>query len=296
MTSCRKRPQAGFVWLAAATALGLILSDDLIVRAASSSGAGAGALTDPNPFTLALKWLQGQGPAGGFAAFVLLALSVVLSQSGNLEKMAILLEKVAGWFGLKPKPTNSDAVRSSSIASAPADGQGGRGGGGNAIGKGTSVVGGFGGAGGGPRGGRGGDGGGGDAVGEGSMVIGGDGGGGGRSDGRGGRGGASPLKRVSPELLKSFGLTGNEGYGRGGSGESSPEYVRSLKALNVLSAEYLSANPTGHMEPMHGVLMPPIAWVNSRLSENGEPFHVELIDNGTDFHFSSNIEEEQLDD
>ena len=122
------------MWLAAAMALGLILSDNSIVRAASSSGAGAGALTDPNPFTLALKWLQGQGPAGGVAAVVLMALGVVLSQSGNLEKMASLLEKVAGWFGLKPKPTNSDAVRSSSIASVPADGQGGRGGGGNAIG------------------------------------------------------------------------------------------------------------------------------------------------------------------
>ena len=104
------------------------------------------------------------------------------------------------------------------------------------------------------------------------------------------------MKRVSPDLLKSFGLTGNEGYGQGGSGESSPEYVRRLKSLNVLSAEYLSANPTGHMEPMHGVLMPPIAWVNSRLSENGETFQVELIDNGTDFQFSSNIEEEQFDD
>ena len=198
-------------------------------------------------------------------------------------------------FRDKNAKTKSDAVRYSSITSAPANGQGGRGGGGNAIGKGTKVIGGFGGAGGGPRGGRGGDGGGGDAVGEGSMVIGGDGGGGGRSDGRGGRGGASPLKRVSPELLKSFGLTGNEGYGQGGSGESSPEYVRRLKVLNALSAEYLSANPTGHMEPMHGVLMPPIAYVNSRLSENGETFQVELIDNGTDFLFRANIQEERLD-
>jgi len=192
--------------------------------------------------------------------------------------------------------TNSEAVSFSSIASEPADGQGGRGGGGNAIGKGSAVIGGYGGAGGGPGGGRGGDGGGGDAVGEGSRVIGGDGGGGGRSDGRGGRGGDSPLKRVSPDLLKSFGLTGTEGYGQGGSGESSSDYVRRLKILNTLSAEYLSANPKGHMEPMHGVLMPPVAWVNSRLSENGEPFQVELIDNGTDFLFRSICEDERLDD
>jgi predicted negative regulator of RcsB-dependent stress response len=84
------------VWLAAAIALGLVLSDDLAVRAASGSGAGAGAITDPNPITLAIKWLQGQGRAGGVAAGVLLTLGVVLSQAGNLEK-------VASWLGLKRK-------------------------------------------------------------------------------------------------------------------------------------------------------------------------------------------------
>jgi tetratricopeptide (TPR) repeat protein len=79
-------------------ALGLVLTDDLIVRAASGSGAGAGAgaITDPNPITLAIKWLQGQGHAGALAACVLLVLGVVLSQAGNLEK-------VAGWLGLKRK-------------------------------------------------------------------------------------------------------------------------------------------------------------------------------------------------
>ena len=234
------------------------------------------------------------------AAWIGLVLSIVwLFKAPGFEPALACIGSLITLGGLAFRDKNakisSDAVRYSSISSAPADGQGGGGGGGNAIGKGTTVVGGFGGAGGGPRGGRGGDGGGGDDVGEGSRVIGGDGGGGGRSDGRGGRGGASPLKRVSPELLKSFGLTGNEGYGQGGSGESSPEYVRRLKALTALSAEYLSANPTGHMEPMHGVLMPPIAWVNSRLSENGETFQVELIDNGTDFLFRANIQEERLD-
>ncbi len=89
-------------------ALGLILSDDLIVRAASGSGAGAGAITDPNPITLAIKWLQGQGPAGALAGVVLLALGWVLSQAGNLEK-------VAGWFGLKrkqPPASGADAASS----------------------------------------------------------------------------------------------------------------------------------------------------------------------------------------
>ena len=164
-----------------------------------------------------------------------------------------------------------------------ADGSGGKGGSGNAIGKGSLVVGGRGGLGGSPGSGRGGDGGGGDASGEGSMVIGGDGGGGGRSDGRGGKGAPSPLKRLSPEALKSMGLTGNEGYGQGGGGANSPEYNRRLKVLNILSAEYLSKNPETHMIPMPGVLMPPLSWMNERLSEKRENFRIELIDNGTDF-------------
>ena len=77
-------------------ALGLALSDDLVVRAASGSGARGGAITDPNPISLAIKWLQGQGPAGAFAVAVLVELGWVLSQAGNLEK-------VAAWFGLKRK-------------------------------------------------------------------------------------------------------------------------------------------------------------------------------------------------
>lgn len=166
----------------------------------------------------------------------------------------------------------------------PADGRGGKGGGGNASGKGSLVLGGKGGPGGGPGGGRGGDGGGGDAVGDGSIVIGGDGGGGGgRPDGRGGIGAPSPLKKLSPEVLKSFGLTGNETYGQGGSSPNSPEYDRSLKVLNAISAEYIANNPKAKLESMPGVLMPPVSWVNKRLSERQETFRVELIDNGTDF-------------
>jgi hypothetical protein len=167
--------------------------------------------------------------------------------------------------------------------STPADGQGGRGGGGSAIGKNSTVFGGKGGKGGGPGGGRGGDGGGGDAVGDGSMVIGGDGGGGGRSDGRGGAGGPSPLKRLTQDQLKSWGLTGTEGYGQGGRGANSPEYDRSLRVLGTLSAEFAARYPNSQMTPMPGVLMPPIEWVNDRLSQMKENFRVELVDHGTDF-------------
>lgn len=186
---------------------------------------------------------------------------------------------------IEKQPAISTKIGVSSPLAEPSstDGQGGKGGGGNAIGKDSVVLGGRGGRGGGPGGGRGGNGGGGDAVGEGSMVIGGDGGGGGRSDGRGGAGGASPLKRLSPEKLKFWGLTGNEGYGQGGRGANSAEYDRSLKVLSLLSAEYASQNPGGHMVSMPGVLMPPVDWVNDRLSQMHETFRIELIDNGTDF-------------
>lgn len=166
----------------------------------------------------------------------------------------------------------------------PADGRGGKGGGRNAIGKNSQVIGGKGGPGGGPGGGRGGDGGGGDAVGEGSKVIGGDGGGGGgRSDGRGGIGAPSPITKLSPEELELFGLTGEEPYGQGGTSPNSPEYDKCVKVLNAISAEYSANNPKAKLEPMPGVLMPPVSWVNERLSQRRETFRVELIDNGTDF-------------
>jgi len=168
-------------------------------------------------------------------------------------------------------------------ATAQLDGQGGRGGGGNAAGRNSLVVGGRGGKAGGPGGARGGDGGGGDASGEGSIVIGGDGGDAGRADGRGGAGGASPLKKLSAEVLASFGLTGSEGYGQGGRGASSAEYDRSLRLLCRLSGEYASAHPSSPMTPMLGVLMPPVEWVNDRLSDLRESFRVELVDNETDF-------------
>lgn len=180
------------------------------------------------------------------------------------------------------------AVSSGVGGPAPADGQGGRGGGGNAVGKNSMVLGGHGGPGGGPGGGRGGPGGGGDATGEGSLVVGGDGGGGGGPDGRGGRGAASPLTRVPPEVLKRFGLTGSETYGQGGDGANTPEYDRRLRVLNILSAEYRSRNPTAPLMPMPGLLMPPVDWVNSWLSQARENFHVELAEKGSDFFLRTN--------
>jgi hypothetical protein len=184
----------------------------------------------------------------------------------------------------KARQSSSSASRAENL---PADGQGGRGGGGNAIGKGSIVMGGSGGLGGGPGGGRGGDGGGGDAVG-GALVVGGDGGGGGRADGGGGRGADSPLKKLPPEVLKKWGLTGNEGYGQGGDGGNTPEYDRQLRVLTVLSVEFLSQHPEAHMVPMRGVLMPPVDWINRRLTEKNENFRVEAIDNGRDFFLHDN--------
>ena len=84
-------------------------------------------------------------------------------------------------------------------------------------------------------------------------------------------------------MLKAFGLTGNEGYGQGGRGANTPEYDRSLRVLNLLSAEYQKKHPRNPMTPMPGLLMPPVEWVNRRLAEERESFRVELIDNQTDF-------------
>ena len=95
--------------LVAATALGLLISNDLVVRAASGSGAGGGAITDPNPITRAIQWLQGQGPIGALVGAVLLALGWVLSQAGNLEK-------VAGWFGLRRKQPQASGDEPASSA------------------------------------------------------------------------------------------------------------------------------------------------------------------------------------
>jgi predicted negative regulator of RcsB-dependent stress response len=93
-------------------ALGLVLSDDLVVRAASGSGAGAGAITDPNPITLAIKWLQGQGPAGALAVGVLLALGWVLSQAGNLEKVGSWLRSLLGLKHKQPPAAGPDPAPS----------------------------------------------------------------------------------------------------------------------------------------------------------------------------------------
>lgn len=168
-------------------------------------------------------------------------------------------------------------------------GEGGRGGGGNALGEQSIVIGGRGGRGG--AFGRGGDGGGGDATGVGSRVIGGNGGDAGRIDGRGGKGGDSGLKRLSRDELRSWGLTGNEGYGQGGAAANTAEYDRSLRVLCTLSAEYIGSNPGAPLVHTPGVLMPPIEWMNGRLADLRESFRLELIDNGTDFLLQPNSAE-----
>ena len=44
------------------------------------------------------------------------------------------------------------------------------------------------------------------------------------------------------------------------------------------------------MTPMPGVLMPPVEWVNERLSCLRETFRIELIDNGTDFFLLTHLQ------
>lgn len=166
-----------------------------------------------------------------------------------------------------------------------ASGQGGKGGGGNAVGKGSRVIGGNGGPGGSPGAGRGGDGGGGDAVGEGATVMGGDGGGGGRFDGRGGAGAKSTLSKVPPETLRAFGLTGKETYGQGGNGANSPEYDRMLRVVTALSLEFKAANSSSQLTTLPGLSMAPVDWINERLAQSNESFRVELADFGHDFLF-----------
>jgi hypothetical protein len=239
-----------------------------------------------------------------FLGVMLLAGGAVWTMHSGLNlawKVACTVALVAASFFVsrkieKMRPAKSGTELSQvSSPSVPvsADGSGGRGGGGNAVGKNAVVIGGRGGRGGDGRTGRGGDGGGGDAVGNGSRVIGGDGGDAGRIDGRGGAGGASPLKRLSLEELKSWGLTGNEGYGQGGAAANTDEYDRSLGVLTLLSAEYTLKNPMGKLTQMPGVSMPPIEWVNDRLTEMRESFQVELIDNGIDFLLRPNSPSDQ---
>lgn len=210
----------------------------------------------------------------------------------NLATAFGLIVAALGGYGSyhyqqKIKKTEDAMSNGKSAYGMPVDISGGNGGAAKAI-DGGVALGGSGGRSGVGSGGAGGDA---EASGAGSMSIGGDGGDSGRSDGRGGKGGDSPLKKLSPEYLKSWGLTGNEGYGQGGRGANSPEYDRSLKVLNSISAEYIKKHPNAKLEPMPGVLMPPVSWVNERLSQRRETFSVEFIDNGTDFLLHSNVKQ-----
>jgi len=165
-------------------------------------------------------------------------------------------------------------------------GSGGQGGEAKAS-DGAAAIGGDGGLGGGEGGGKGGYGGNAEAIGRGSLAIGGDGGGGARADGRGGKGADSPLKKLPPEMLKQFGLTGNENYGSGGDGGNSQEYSRRVGILKAISSEYNKENPGLKLNTMQGVEMPPVEWINKRLSQKKESFRVEFIKNDTDFFLHS---------
>ncbi len=146
-------------------------------------------------------------------------------------------------------------------------GIGGAGGGGTIIGNRGTIIGGRGGHGGvGGIGGKGGDG---FIQGDDGLIIGGDGGSCGASDGRGGRGARGPTERLGFP-------TNTWGFGRGGSGENHPEYNRRIELLKRIRREYMDKFPEDTPFIEAGVDPVPIDWVNQRLKEVNENWHVEM--------------------
>lgn len=144
-------------------------------------------------------------------------------------------------------------------------GRGGRGGGGTINGDRGVVRGGRGGVGG--VGGQGGDGGSGIVNGDDALVAGGDGGNAGGADGRGGGGGRGPTERYGFD-------TSLWGYGRGGQAADAPEYTRRIGLLTRIRAEYLDRFPDDARYIAAGIDVVPVGWVNQRLDELGEVWHV----------------------
>lgn len=144
-------------------------------------------------------------------------------------------------------------------------GQAGAGGAVNVTGNRSVGIGGDGGRGG--RYGKGGDGGAVSVEGDDSMAIGGNGGDAPDADGRGGRGGRGPTER--------YGFPSDMwGVGRAGSGGDAPEYTRRIEQLRTIRSEYLNKFPERAIYVDAGVDAVPVAWVNQRLDELGESWHV----------------------
>lgn len=146
-------------------------------------------------------------------------------------------------------------------------GAGGSGGGGTILGDRGTVIAGRGGSGG--VSGSGGHGGSGFILGDDGLIVGGDGGDAATADGRGGRGAVGPLERAN-------GPTHLWPIGRGGVGANDPEYDRRLMILKRLRAEYADAFPERVPFIDAGVDQVPVAWINKRLEETGEPWRVEM--------------------
>lgn len=151
------------------------------------------------------------------------------------------------------------------------DGQGGSGGSGTILGDRGVVIGGRGGRGG--IYGRGGDGGSGTIAGDDGMVIGGDGGDAGCADGRGGRGARGPTERYGID-------TSMWGFGRGGRGADAPEYTRRIELLARVRQEYIDRFDDDAPYIAAGVDAVPVDWINQRLDELGEDWHVARGDEG----------------
>ncbi|MGW7682152.1 hypothetical protein ACWGID_15515 [Kribbella sp. NPDC054772] len=144
-------------------------------------------------------------------------------------------------------------------------GRGGDGGSGTILGNRGTIIGGNAGRGG--TGGSGGHGGSGTIVGDDGLVIGGGGGDTGSEDGRGGRGARGPTERYGFESWKW-------GFGRGGRGPDAPEYTRRLEILTQIRQEYLDKFADDAPYIQAGIDAVPVAWVNQRLDELGEGWHV----------------------
>jgi hypothetical protein len=150
-------------------------------------------------------------------------------------------------------------------------GHGGVGGSGTIIGNRGTVIGGKGGRGG--RAGTGGNGGSGTICGDDALVIGGDGGDAGGWDGRGGRGARGPTEKYGFD-------TSMWGYGRGGCGEDAPEFTRRLAQLTQIRQEYLDKFEDDAPYIVAGLDAVPVAWMNQRLDELGEEWHVQWGEHG----------------
>jgi hypothetical protein len=163
-----------------------------------------------------------------------------------------------GWFYFKQTSPVSASI-------------GGTGGGGTINGNSGIIIGGKGGDAG--VSGIGGNGGGGVIHGDNGMIIGGDGGNSGTSDGRGGH------RTLGPTEKPDF-PTNTWSLGYGGAGSNAPEYDRRLQMLTQIRSEYKKAFPCDVIFIDAGIDQVPIRWINKRLEELGENWHIAKMNDG----------------